>query len=153
MSSDAIRDALQAVIAAVPEVGTVHDRERYANQQSKLAALYGYNGGIRGGFLRRAAYRKVSDDGGHDYTVTTDWEIHYFSSFLDEAESENEFNARIDDIDAALRADVTLGGAVESTVTPGQSGLALVSNQPAMFAGVLVHYAKLTVQTEHSVTD
>jgi hypothetical protein len=149
-SSAQIRDAIVAIVSAVPGVGLFHEREKYTKTTSKLKDFYVTEGQIAGGFVRRVARRKESPDAGHTFVVFTTWELHYFCGFQEGADSEVEFDELLDAIDTAFDADQTLGGTVDTTVTDEQSGLRLLTSQPAMFAGVLVHYAKLRLISEHT---
>ena len=153
MSTESIRQAIAATLQGIDGIGKVQSRERYAKTTTALKGFYAQGSKLKGGFVRRASRNRVSPDGGHTYVVTTNWEIHYLASFIDDDESEVEFDAMLDAIEQAFEEDQTLGGEVEATVTSQQAGVHVTSSQPAMFAGVLVHYAKLTLQTEHSEGD
>ena len=57
------RAAIVAALAAVPDVGHVHERERYAESETAFRAMYLYTpaGGapeVRGWWLRRVATRE-----------------------------------------------------------------------------------------------
>lgn len=152
MSSEIIRAAIVATLQAVPGIGLVHAREKYSKTVKKLTEFYLLNGKVAGGFIRRVSTRKESPDTGYTFVVFTTWEIHYFCSFIEDEDSEISFDSLLDAVDVAFQHDQTLNGTVDATVTDEQAGIRLMTSQPAMFAGVLVHYAKLRLVTEHTET-
>jgi len=149
-SSDVIRDAIVAVLERVPDIGRVYSREKYSRTLKKLEQFYVVDDVLAGGFVRRVAFQRVSPDGGHTFVVYTTWEIHYFRGFQEEESSELVFDQLIDAMDRAFVLDQTLGETIDTIVGEQQSALQLVSYQPAMFAGVLSHYARLRLVTEHT---
>ena len=149
MSSSAqIRTAILTVLQGVSGIGLVYERQRYSKSSKTLMEFYVQGGVLQGGFISRKGFKKVSPEG-HTFTVLTTWEIDLFRAFQESGDSELAFDAVIDSIDEAFIADQTLGGVVAATVTEEQAGIRLLTSQPAMFAGVLVHYAKLSLITEH----
>lgn len=151
MSNSAqIRTAIASIVNSVDGAGLFHDREKYSKTTSKLKEFYVTDAVIAGGFVRRVGRRKESPDAGQTFVVFSTWELHYFRSFQEDEDSEVGFDALLDAMDAAFDADQTLGGTVDTIVTDEQSGLRLLTSQPAMFAGFLVHYAKLRLISEHS---
>ncbi len=149
-SSTQIRQAIATLVNGVAQVGKFYEREKYSKTTNKLKEFYVTDGVIGGGFVRRVARRKESPDAGHTFVVFSTWELHYFRSYQEDDDSEVEFDALLDAIDLAFDADQTLGGTVDTIVTDEQSGLRLLTSQPATFAGFLVHYAKLRLVTEHT---
>lgn len=150
MSSSAqIRTAILAVLQDVEGIGLVYERQRYSKSSKTLMEYYVQDGVLSGGFISRKALKKASPEQ-QTFIVMTTWEIDLFRAFQESEESELAFDALIDAIDEAFIADQTLAGVVDATVTDEQAGIRLLTSQPAMFAGVLVHYAKLSLITEHT---
>ena len=145
------RAALVATLAAVPGIGAVHDRERYATQAATLRALYVVQTDdgeqLHGWYVRRLAFR-VERNGAGLKRVFTTWQLRGFMALRDESASEIVFDAVIDAVRAAVDADPTLGGAVQSTLFEREVGPQLTASGPVMFAGVLCHAADMTLTTE-----
>lgn len=148
-SSNNIRQAMLTLLQSVPNIGLVHARERYSKSSKTLADFYVHDGVLAGGFIRRRAIRQQSPDT-VAHVVWTTWEIELFRALNEGDDSELTFDQVIDEVDGVFRADQTLNGVVDGTVTEEQAGIRLITQQPAMFAGVLVHYAKLSLITEHT---
>jgi hypothetical protein len=149
-----IRAAIKAKMESVPEIGRVHDRERYAKDMAKLKALFEWpgegSGKLRGWIIRRVSTRESSSALGRTHCLDR-WQIRGYQGFSDEAASEIEFDDRIEAIRDAFRADETLGGVVSQTVDPA-SKLAFIQvddSGPVMFAGLLCHGARLSLITSH----
>jgi len=147
-----IRAAIVAVLQAVPDVGIVHDRERYAQDTKRLAQLYAVDGAIRGWYVRRVSTQETSGAIGR-WEITHQWRVRGFRSFKDEDASELAFQDVIEAMRDAVRADETLGGTVIDTVVgdggSAVAGLQVDEVQSVMFAGVLCHAATLTLYTRH----
>lgn len=150
-NTETTRAAIVATMQAVPDVGVVHDRERYAATHAALRALYVVDTAageqLRGWHVRRLAFR-VERNGANRRRVFTTWRIRGFMALQDAAESELVFDALVDAVRAALDTDSSLGGAVMSTLHDGEPGPQLDSSGPVMFAGVLCHSADLRLITE-----
>ena len=154
MSHAAIRDALAALFAAVPAVGQVHNRERYLREETKFRELYLYTplGGskqVRGWWLRRTATAERSLGVGRTLEVHT-WQLRGYMALNDEEGSELAFDALIEALRDAYRADPTLGGVCEqSPLADGDNadGLQLLDSAPVLFCGVLCHSALLELRT------
>lgn len=154
MSVLAVRDAIVARVSSVPEVGVVHNRERYAHALDKLKTLYwsAAHGQIRGWFLRRERTREhgqISDSSVEQIR----WRLTFVMSFDDEASSELVFDDLIELVRDAFRVDDTLDGSVAQCSVPQdgggslETGLQLDDCGPAMFGGVLCHVARLGLTT------
>lgn len=154
MSHAVIRAALAALIAAVPDVGQVHDRERYLREEGKFRELYVYtpsNGieQLRGWWLRRTATQESTLAIGRNMEVHT-WQIRGYMALNDAEASEHEFDALIEALRDAVRADPTLGGVCEqSPLADGDAtdGLQVADSGPVLFCGVLCHSALLELRT------
>lgn len=150
MSLDTARAAIVAQLNAIPDIGRVHDRERYVADMVGLKALYvadiGGQQQLRGWYVRRVATPQTSRALGR-YERTYAWHIRGFMALSDAEASELAFDALIEAICARFRADETLGGAVASTVIEGEAGIQVKESGPVLFAGVLCHAATLTLAT------
>jgi hypothetical protein len=145
-----IRAAIKARLEAVADIGLVHDYERYAAEQSRFRQLYGAGGRILGWNISRVAARETFVDTGR-WSVLTSWRIKGYMSLDDADQSEKLFDARIDAIRDAFRADDELGGAVLTSIRPdnSESGIQVLDQRPVLFAGVLCHHALLGLTTQH----
>lgn len=154
MSHPIIRDALRDLIATVPEVGQVFNRERYFREEKKFQDLYTFTpaGGskqVRGWYVRRRSTLERSLGIGRNLEVHT-WQVRGYMSLNDELESELVFDQLIETMRAAVRADPTLGGVCEqSPIADGDNtdGLQLLDSSPVLFCGVLCHSALLELRT------
>lgn len=144
------RNALVSLLESVPGAGIVHAEEPYAKTQAAFQAAYAWDlpgGGtqLRGWFLHRDATRETAPNVGRWMDAHT-WRIQGFMA-LSSPGSGLEFDALIEQIRAAYRADVTLGGASEIGPLGQPAGIQLISSRPVLFAGVLCHAAQLQLQT------
>lgn len=147
----AIRAAIVAVLTAVPNIGVVHAYERYASDLSGLRQHYwsAPHNQVRGWYVRRP----MSTEQGNVFERSVEvirWRVVGVMSLADASASELTFDALIESIRDAVRADETLGGAVDQCSLPGgteEAGIQLDDCGPAMFAGVLCHVARLGLNT------
>lgn len=154
MSQPIIRDALQALFLTVPNIGQVHNRERYIREENKFVSLYHYTpaGGVkqvRGWWLRRTATMERTLGVGRNMEVHT-WSVRGYMSLNDEDATEIEFDALIEAMRDKVREDPTLGGVCQqSPLNDGDNtdGLQLVDSSPVLFCGVLCHSALLQLRT------
>jgi hypothetical protein len=142
-------------VAAVPDIGTVHDRERFAKDRGALLALYAgpTAGEIRGWYVRRTASRNVAPTLYRRH-VWHRWQIRGFVGFVDTASSEHLMDRLVEGIDAAIPPDATLAGLIKGCrVALGSAevgGVQVDDLGPATLAGeVLVHAADLSLVTWH----
>lgn len=150
MSLETVRAAIVERLAAVPGIGRVHEYERFAASETAFRTLYSYTGAdhkprLLGWHVRRAANAERRDDYVHDEVIT--WRIRGFMALEDESASEIAFDALIEAVRAAFRADHNLAGACASTDYNDLAGLQLDESGPVMFAGVLCHGVTLTLYT------
>ncbi|MGO1078336.1 hypothetical protein [Inquilinus sp. CA228] len=151
---DPIRAAIVALAQTVPDVGIVHDRERYASNPEKLRALYVPAGSttIKGWYVRRVSTQETSGAIGR-WEIIHRWRLRGFRGFVDDAGSEKAFDDVIEAMRDAFRDDETLGGTVITTVVgAGDSAIAGLQVDEAgsvMFANALCHAATLTLYTRH----
>lgn len=145
------RAAIVAVINSVADVGHVHDRERYARDESGFRALYQFTpqGGapqLRGWWVRRVQTDESSADTG-DGLVCHTWQVRGYMAFNDPDGSELVFDDLIEQIRDAVRADLTLGGVCDLGPVEPMEGMQVLDAGPVMFAGVLCHSVVLQLKT------
>lgn len=153
----AARSALLAVLGAVPGVGIVHSRERFAGSDSEFRKLYlytpaqaedgfGTDSHIRGWYVRRTATTEVNANG----RIMNEhrWLIRGYMAFKDAVESELIFDDLVERIRAAVRVDTTLGlpGLLGGSIQD-ERGVQVASAGPVMFTGLLCHSAMLELST------
>ena len=152
-----IRAAILAKLQAVPGIGLVYDRERYAKEESQFRKLYTLgveiNGEdtdvLHGWWFRRTQSLERSLGVGRNLDIST-WTIRGYLGFDDARNTEHEFEALIEAMRDAFRADPTLGGAAEQSPlrdSNNQDGLQLAETSPVWLAGALCHSAVLTLTT------
>lgn len=146
-----IREAIAAKVAGVPNIGKVHEFERFAKGEKDFRVMYEHNGQIRGWNIRRISRSETSTALGLS-NVINKWRISGFVSMSDADQSELAFEGLLEDLCAAFRADETLGGVVTGTVleNPNVAGLQIEDSGPVMFAGVLCHSARAILYTWHT---
>ncbi|MCB1908811.1 MAG: hypothetical protein KDH15_15705 [Rhodocyclaceae bacterium] len=140
-----------AIVAklAVLGIGVVHDHEPYAATLAALQALYQDpdSGRLNGWHVRRVATRELSAAIGC-YLEYVSWQIRGYFALSEADGSERAFDAQIEAIRDAVRADPTLGGAVGNTAEDDdEAGVQVQESGPVMFAGVLCHAATLRLVT------
>jgi non-ribosomal peptide synthetase component F len=156
-----IRDWIIAQLNSVPNIGTVHGYQRYADRENQLATLYQHEGKLHGWFVRRASVVEKSLTRGINTEQTT-WLIQGYLALHDAVASELEFDALLDAIRAVFRTDAfdvwrTLSNDksinVVYTDQPAkeQLGFAVVETMPVLFAGVLCHSAQCQLITHRTV--
>lgn len=146
---------LAAIVArhsSIDDVGEVHTRERYIKTQDKLAELYMYERApavpkqIRGWYWQRVATRETMVDTATTLNVDT-WECRGYMSFNDDANSKADFDALIEALRDAVRADLELDGTCTAPPDEEEVGVQLVAAGPVTFCGVLCHSAVLQLKT------
>ncbi|MBV8250551.1 MAG: hypothetical protein JO200_19150 [Comamonas sp.] len=148
------RAAIVAALASVPEIGRVHDRERFAEGNDKFKQLYLFTptGGvqqIRGWWIRRSATVERSPNL-HRTANVHSWQIRGYLSFRDADATELELDDLVEQFRALVRADPTLGGVCQPGPLGGESeadGVQVVDAGPVNFAGVLCHSVVLQLKT------
>lgn len=141
----AVRTGIVALLQGL-DIGLVHDRERYAKNDSGMKQLYVREGTLRGWFVRRIRTREESQELGR-WVAVHQWRIRGFRALDDDANSEHAFDNDIESIRDAMRNDDTLGGLVDSCIIGNQAGILVEDSGPVLFAGVLCHSATLALQT------
>lgn len=145
-----IRGAIKTRLQGVAAVGKVNDYERFAARDKEFQDLYkdAASGQIRGWNLHRQAKIETSGAVGRNVIVNR-WTLRGFMALNDAAASAITFDNLVEAVCDAFRADETLGGVVASTVTENAAGIQVEESVPVMFAGVLCHSARLTLNTMH----
>jgi len=149
-----IRTAVAQVLASVPQIGKVHEYERYLREQGKFSALYLYDlpGGkkqLRGWWLRRSATEERSINIARTINVDT-WTVRGYMALDDDEASELVFDELIESFRDAVRVDPTFGGVcVEGPLADGDNtdGVQVTDVGPVTFCGVLCHSAVLQLRT------
>lgn len=150
MTIGTIRAAIVAKVSAVPDVGRVHAYERYLATMNKLRELYADGPRIRGWLVTRVSTRELPDTTNTVRNIHR-WSVRGYHSLDDDAGTELEFSNLVEQVRAAFRWDETLGDVCETTAVDGRSGLQLDDFGPVMFAGVLCHGARLSIDTQEIV--
>lgn len=146
------RAAIVAALSSVPEIGIVHDRERYASDNAKFAALYLYTptGGkqhIRGWWLRRSSTAEHSPNVARTVNVHT-WTVRGYMAFADADVTELVLDDLVEQFRAVVRADPTFGGACQpGPLDADADGVQVTDAGPVNFAGVLCHSVVLQLKT------
>ncbi len=155
MSVAAIRTALVALVASVEDIGQVHAYERYAREEGRFRRLFLFTPlatgieQVRGWWLRRTATEERSLGVGRNLEINT-WQIRGYMALNDAEASELEFDALVEALRDAVRADPTLGGVcMQSPIADGNNtdGLQVLEIAPVLFCGVLCHSAVLELKT------
>jgi hypothetical protein len=147
-----IRAAIVAKHGAVANVGAVHDRERYSNDEDKFRELFVFTpaGGakqVRGWWWRRVATSESTVSTGTVMNVHT-WECRGYMALNDADASEIVFDGLVEAFRDGVRADPTLGGVCEQNPMTGEpDGVQVTDAGPVMFCGVLCHSAVLQLKT------
>lgn len=150
MTIGTIRAAIAARISAVPDVGNVQAFERYTAKLDQLRAFYAAGAGIRGWLITRVSTRERPDTSNTRRAIHR-WSIRGYCSLVDGEASELEFSNLVEAVRAAFRWDDTLGDVCETTIVDDRAGLQLDDFGPVMFAGVLCHGARLSLDTQEIV--
>lgn len=158
--SDQVRAVIVAALASIPDIGRVHDRERYAAQSRDLLDLYGWPDGgtaksrtIRGWFVSIDSERYLAQRIGRRAVVTS-WRIVGLMSFDDAASSELLIADLARAVVDRLRVDAGLAAVTHRLADPSAGGAGtadgpqIVRIEPVMFAGVLCHRASIALTTE-----
>lgn len=152
--ADVIRDAIVTTLAAIPDIGKVHGYQRYSARAKDLVDVYAYKGQLRGWFVRRFSVvdKDVSLGSRRE---TTHWYIRGYMAIDDANQSELAFDALLDAIRAAFRAEwlpTNLGSTVIHRIYNEQMDISIDETGPVMFAGVLCHSARCSLIIWNHVT-
>lgn len=139
MSESTVRTGVYTILNAVADVGKVYDYERWAKDWGTFINLFkttiGGKAQIRGWEIgRTSAPEDATSVKAHKYSIKG------YMGIDDSAASEKTFNAVIEAIVAAFRANKMLSGAAL-----GHDFIQVDLIEPRMFANVLCHYAELSL--------
>jgi hypothetical protein len=139
MSESGTRAAIAAKIASLPDIGIVHDYERWAADSAKFieffTATIGGVSQIRGWEIsRKKAVEDTTSTRGHIYLIKG------YMGLKDAAATEKTFNGLIEEIALAFRRSQSLGGA-----TLGHDFIQVQTIEARMFGSVLCHCAELSI--------
>ena len=146
MSLSGIRDAIKTILEGVSGIGEVHDYERYHTDAAKLRALHVTSGRLHSWTITRtrtqAEYRtNVQTERRHTFVLRG-----YYA--LDDVNaSEKTFQTLVESIEAAFRSNDTLSGSCELA-----GPLQVERVEPVLFAGVLCHFAELSLWAQELVS-
>lgn len=144
------RLAIVALLESVPSAGIVHPEEPFARTNSAFQAAYEWTDPddhkqLRGWHVTRTATREFSPSLGRTINVHT-WKLQGFMA-LNYPGSGLEWDAVVEQIRAAYRADMTLGGESLPGPLDQPTGMQVMGTAPVMFCGVLCHGTQLQFQT------
>lgn len=149
MSRVSISAALAAIINQVAGIGQVYTRDRYSPTWSKFVEDFKKGDKINGCMITRKTTAKQQRtlgevEKGHVFV------LRFVYSLQDASDSEAEFQALIDLVEAAIDADETLNGSCETThpdwgPMAGAIGLQIDTIDFRQFGTVLCHYAECRV--------
>lgn len=154
MTVAAIRTAIKTLMLTVPDIGVVHEYERYAPDLAGVRAAYLYAPAnqLRGWFVRRQSTKEFGRVQNHS-VESIRWQIRGYMALDDSAQSELTMDGLVEALRDVFRPDETLGGTVGQCSVPapsggsGESALQVEDFGPVMFAGVLCHHARLGLTT------
>jgi hypothetical protein len=147
-----IRAAILAAVRAVPDIGQVHDRERYVREEAKFKALFmverpGGRQQLRGWWIRRSATEERVINIARTVAVDT-WTLRGYMALEDDSATELAFDDLIEALRDQVRSDPTFGGvcALNPFDDPAE-GIQVMDAGPVNFCGVLCHSAVLQLRT------
>lgn len=154
------RTALVQLLRAVPGVGIVHERERYAASEKAFQSLYVYTAAdpaadaygatphVRGWYVRRVETMELTENGRvlNEHT----WHIRGYLAFQDDIASELVFDELVERMRDAVRVAPTLGlpGLLGASVAQ-ERGIQVANAGPVFFCGALCHSALLELRTRN----
>jgi len=146
-----ITTAIKTKLETVPDVGVVHDYERYAKRESEFRKLFKSGEEILGGFFYRETTQELDGDTG-EVRVIHNWKFLWFKGLEDKKATAKTFQILIESICTAFRIDPTLGGVIEDNKNMAQTfgpvGLQVDAIETVSFVDVLCHRARLSLLTE-----
>lgn len=146
-----IRAAIKARLELIPNIGVVHDYERFANRKSEFKAIFESNNEMLGWFFFRERTAELDGDTGEVRRLHY-WRFFGFNALNDAAGTAKTFQALTEAIAAAFRSDPTMGGVIDDNKDMeqvfGAVGIQIDSIENVMFADVLCHRAQLSLVTE-----
>lgn len=148
-----IRAAIVAELQAVPDMGPVHNRERYQGSGDWVKAFYTSSIGgaqrVRGWYVHRLSTAR-SRIGSGRADVTHTWLVRGFCALEDATQTEIDFDALIEAATDRFWGNQNLGINGLSTAVDGEAGLQLQDSGPVLLGNVLCHSARLILRTRHT---
>jgi len=145
-----VRDAIVAKLNAVPGIGKVNAYQRYADEMRDLEAMYVADGVLLGWFVSRVGVVELTAK--NRMTIEKNkWLISGFMAINDANASELVFDDLLDLVRDAFRTEQleeAPGRIIYRDDIGKQTGIAIDDVVPALFAGVLCHFAKCTLITQ-----
>jgi len=145
-----IRAKIVEMLRAIPDIGIVHERERYFSDLDKIRAAYtwqpttaGSPKQVRGWFLRRV---KMNPEhlGNFKYDIENTWEITGYVGWNEELNSEIILDGLIEEIFQTFKKPMPL-----NLLGLTAFGIELVDSSTVNFTGVVCHRATLQLVTKH----
>ena len=162
-NEDKARAKIKAIIAAVTDIGKVHDYERYANDWETLVTYYLATGigasndeMLRGWNISLAEVRQEEETFGTsgDKAITYDYKIRGFYAVSDADASEKTFVTLALAVLAALDADPNLHSGLYESGSSSKFASEYVSRARfdfRLFCGVLVHYVEIDQEVQEVI--
>lgn len=141
MAESDIRTAMFNILSGVSRIGKVYDYERLAVDWAKFIRLFKYKNKILGWEIGR---RSATEDS--TSVKTYKFVIRGYMGVKDSAATEKTFNALVESVAAAFRADKDLSGAAL-----GHGYIQVETIDMRTFGSVLCHYAEMSIEVyEHN---
>jgi len=145
-----IRAKIVEMLRAIPDIGIVHERERYFSDLDKIRSAFtwqpttaGSPKQVRGWFLRRV---KMNPEhlGNFKYDIENTWEITGYVGWNEELNSEIILDGLIEEIFQTFKKPMPL-----NLLGLTAFGIELVDSSTVNFTGVVCHRATLQLVTKH----
>ena len=151
MSGD-IRQALAVRLAAIPEIGIVHTRPRYAKTEAAFRAFYVWAAPdgralVRGWYVTRTGQARHIQPVGRQPLALDRWSLVGLIGLIDDDASELIASDLADSVVAAIASDQTLGGLVRDCLSGDETGAQIAEIGTVMFAGVLCLRVTISLTT------
>lgn len=140
MSLALIRDRIETTLSGVTGIGTVHDYLRWSNNWKNFLSQFKTSGDLINGWMITRVSTKEEHETASHATKTHTFKIIGVYGLKDEDETEITFQALIESISAAFRADYGLNGQAVDT-----SPIQVEIVEPRIFGNVLCHYCELSI--------
>jgi hypothetical protein len=143
-----IKAQIKVILSDVPDIGVVHDYERFSRDWNKFLALFqDTNNRINGCMFTREKCPKNQITLG-EYEKAHIFVIRFFRGLNDSEGTGNIFDLHLEDVEAAFRDKDTLNDTCQTTMPQwgpmnNVDGIQLDINENRMFGNVLCHYAEM----------
>lgn len=145
-----IRSKIVEMLREIPDIGIVHERERYFSDLDKIRSAFtwqpttaGSPKQVRGWFLRRV---KMNPEhlGNFKYDLENTWEITGYVGWNEELNSEIILDGLIEEIFQTFKKPMPL-----NLLGLTAFGIELIDSSTVNFTGVVCHRATLQLVTKH----